>query len=411
MTSQTPRGPGRPLLIRGIFILLLYLTLEGISLAGLAVLRRRRHIEYFPAATQLRPGARKALDKYLVSGQGTLARHEPDLGWVRSNSEINAAGMRDDREHGPEPDSGVLRISAFGDSFTYGSDVKLGENWSKVTSSLNPSIEILNYGVGGYGLDQAYLRYLKVGAAHHPRVVFIGFMSENVARNVNVYRGFYSPAFADFFFTKPRFLSRDATLELIPNPLKTLDDYRRLSANEREMLPTFGEHDYHFVGQYGASALDLSPGVRLGKILAARIRKSRQIPIFKPDGSYNETSEAYELTLRLFDSFYARVIEDGALPVIVVFPDLGDQNRSRTGKERRYASLLRYFESNGYRYIDALDALKPVEDRYSVGDLSVKWGHYSKTGNDLVARHILQRLTADSLATTHGVARALERLR
>ncbi len=60
------RWGGRPLLVRVIFVLLLYLTLEGISLAGLVVLRRVRGIEFFPAATT-RPGARKALDEYLVA--------------------------------------------------------------------------------------------------------------------------------------------------------------------------------------------------------------------------------------------------------------------------------------------------------------------------------------------------------
>ncbi len=409
MTNRT-HGPARPLLVRVVFALLLYLTIEGISLAGLAILRKARGIQYFPAATKLRPGARKALDKYLVAKQGTVATMDAELGWVRApNPEINAAGMRDDREHRPEPDSGVLRISAFGDSFTYGSDVKLGENWAKVISSTDPSIEILNYGVGGYGLDQAYLRYLKVGAAHHPRVVFIGFMSENIARNVNVYRGFYSPAFADFFFTKPRFISRGPKLELIPNPLKTLADYRRLSTNESEVLPTVGKFDFHFIGQYGAGTFDFSPSVRLGKMIAGRIRKSRQIAIFKSDGTYNEESEAYALTLQLFDTFHAKVLADGALPVIIVFPDLGDQHDSRSGRPRRYAALLRYFESKGYRYVDALDALKPVEDRYSVADLSVKWGHYSQVGNSLVARHILQRLSDDSLNTTRGVDRALDR--
>ena len=109
--------------------------------------------------------------------------------------------------------------------------------------------------------------------------------------------------------------------------------------------------------------------------------------------------------MKLFDAFHAKVLADGALPVIIVFPDLGDQDRSRAGTPRRYAALLDYFQSKGYRYIDVLNALKPVEDRYSVADLSVKWGHYSKVGNDLVARYILQRMIEDSIDTPRGVDR------
>jgi len=86
------------------------------------------------------------------------------------------------------------------------------------------------------------------------------------------------------------------------------------------------------------------------------------------------------------------VIDDGALPIIVVLPDLNDLHRSKDGESRRYAALLTYFKSKGYRYIDVMDALEPSLQRYTINDLTVQWGHYSKLGNEIVARHILQTL-------------------
>jgi hypothetical protein len=55
--------------------------------------------------------------------------------------------------------------------------------------------------------------------------------------------------------------------------------------------------------------------------------------------------------------------------------------------------LLNYFRSKRYQFIDAMDALKPYESSYSVGDLSsLKWGHYTPLGNQIIAKYILTDL-------------------
>lgn len=379
-----------------LFAVSVWIAVEGLCFVGLYALRRFAGIAYVPTATTLTLEARTNLDAFLARGAGASMDMDPALGWVpiRDTAEINSAGMRDDREYAPTPPPGVLRIAAFGDSFTYGSDVALGENWAKQITALSPSIEVLNYGVGAYGLDQAYLRYLAVGGDYHPDIVLIGYMSENLARNVNVYRGFYSRSYGDSIFTKPRFKLENGALVLVPNPLSTMDAYRSLRANETEVLREVGRHDFHYFGLYGDGALDFLPSVRLGKIAAAETRKRLQTPIYTGDGRYDERSEAYQVTLRLLDRFYAAVLARQALPIIVVFPDLNDQRRSREGLSRRYAPLLAYLEARGYRFIDAMDALEREQARYSIDDLSVKWGHYSKLGNEIVARHIRERLRA-----------------
>lgn len=338
----------RRLFVRLAFALVVYLLLEGVAFAGLQVLRKARGLSYFPDASTLAPRARANLDRFLAPGAKPSMIMDADLGWLRRpGPQNNAAGTRDDREYDPQPGAGILRIAAFGDSFTYGADVKLGENWAKRISALNPAMEVLNYGIGAYGFDQAYLRYLKVGQDYHPHVVFIGFMTENIARDVNVYRGFYSRDYSDWFFTKPRFRIEKGELALIPNPLRSVEDYRRLRDAEQEVLSELGRNDYHYAGHYAAGPFDFSPTVRLVKMVAARIQKSRQRPIFTNDGRYDQQSEAYEITVKIFDAFYRKVLEAGALPIIVVLPDVNDQHRSREGKPRRYAVLLDYFNAKG----------------------------------------------------------------
>ena len=124
---------------------------------------------------------------------------------------------------------------------------------------------------------------------------------------------------------------------------------------------------------------------------------------------YNVDSEAYQVTSAIFGAFYRKVLEDGALPIIVVYPDLNDHGRSRKGRTRRYAPLLDEFRRRGYRTIDLLDAFEPENDRYTIGDLTRAWGHYSPLGNRLVARYILDRLNDWGFADRETVEAAKRR--
>jgi hypothetical protein len=124
--SELMGALSRQLLVRVAFVIVVYILVEGVALAGLLLLRKTRGLTYFPAASKLYPVAEKTFDRFLAPGAKPAVIIDADLGWVRPpGPENNAAGMRDDRDHDPQPVAGILRIAAFGDSFTYGSDVKL----------------------------------------------------------------------------------------------------------------------------------------------------------------------------------------------------------------------------------------------------------------------------------------------
>ena len=152
--------------------------------------------------------------------------------------------MRDDVEYDPTPGPDTLRISTFGDSYTYGSSLRLEETFQKRLTEINPSIEALNYGVGGYGLDQAYLRYLRSGAEYSPHIVLLGYMTQNIGRHVNVFRTFYIGT--NGIYTKPRFVVQDGDLVLLENPIATIEDHRTLLLNDTTELKRIGENDFHY---------------------------------------------------------------------------------------------------------------------------------------------------------------------
>ena len=109
---------------------------------------------------------------------------------------------------------------ALGDSFTYAEDVEDADAWPHLLSvALGCSID--NLGVGGYGLDQAYLRYLPLTRKDH--VVIIGLYHHMLRRNGAASYTFFAGQGTDHLptidMTKPVFRLGGERLELIPRPV------------------------------------------------------------------------------------------------------------------------------------------------------------------------------------------------
>lgn len=382
-------------------LLLAYAAAELVALAGLEALKQYKGLRPVGEAAGLTQTNTKALQKFVERGHGQFMEMDPELGWVRRQSSaqeklydaVNSAGMRDDREYDRHPAAGSVRIAAFGESFTYGADVRLGENWAKVMTEIEPSLEVLNYGVGAYGLDQAFLRYLKVGNDFHPDIVLIGYMSENMARSVSVYRPFLVPQ-GGGIYSKPRFRLEDGKLVLMPNPLRTVQDYRRLLETPQAELAELGRHDAHYQAAYPDSIWNFSPLVRLVKSIAGRLSKPHPLWLDKK-GVCDPESEAFQLTLAIMDAFYRQVLADGRLPIIVVFPYGYDFERSLAGESLHYAPFLEALSARGYFFIDTLNAFLPIKNREQIQ--SVIGGHFNAKGNRMVADDLCGQLREKNL--------------
>src|SRR5690349_6428314 len=140
-----------------------------------------------------------------VSGFSYPLLHRPDdrLGLrLRENAEgwsgleggafvkINSAGFRD-RERQVLKPSGVFRIAVLGDSYTDGLQVDLDKTFPALLEQrLNAcnefgskTVEVLNFGVDGYGTAQELLTYRYFAAKYSPDVVLLAFFAENDVRN------------------------------------------------------------------------------------------------------------------------------------------------------------------------------------------------------------------------------------
>ena len=102
---------------------------------------------------------------------------------------INAYGMRDDTRQLHKP-PGVLRIGLFGDSIVESVHVYPDQVASRrLETRLNREVcdgncEVLNFGVGGYGTLQEWLRYKRDGRRFGLDMVVLLFVGNDVANNL-----------------------------------------------------------------------------------------------------------------------------------------------------------------------------------------------------------------------------------
>src|SRR6185503_14715160 len=123
-----------------------------------------------PFGALTHPKQRETLAKMAAEVHGTWV-FDRELGWAwRASSvsedglyAINALEARGPHEYGREPGAGKRRLLTFGDSFTFGDEVKAESSFQVQLEELEPAFEALNFGVSGYGTDQAWLRYQRLG--------------------------------------------------------------------------------------------------------------------------------------------------------------------------------------------------------------------------------------------------------
>jgi len=115
-------------------------------------------------------------------------------GWWREEGatylKINSAGFRD-REHSKSKPAGTFRIAVLGDSYAEARQVSMEATfWSIMEKRLaacanlnGKRIEVLNFGVSGYGTAQELIMLRREVWAYSPDLVLLAFSTGNDIRD------------------------------------------------------------------------------------------------------------------------------------------------------------------------------------------------------------------------------------
>ena len=351
----------------------------------------------------LPPFGRGAVQReWLERSERELAGGEPPpgysqfdavLGWTTKSGyaspdgavHVNAQGLRSTREFAASAPPGERRVIVCGESFTFCEEVTDEEAWPARLEALVPDLAVLNYGVGGYGTDQALLRVTKE-ARGPAEALLVGLMLENIGRNVNRYRPLWYPRAQPA--AKPRYVLSANGLELVAQPFASRAEFVAAVRSD-DVFARLAEHEH-----WSADGLaDWLAGSAVARLLAGqRAYAERELERLWTDTE----GEPFRTTLALLEAFRG-VAQDlgGARLVVLVFPTRSDLEARLANGARYWSTLLDALEARGIDFLDLTDPLAAAGRASGTVGALYSESHFSPLGNDVLARAIVARLAEE----------------
>ncbi len=116
-------------------------------------------------------------------------------------------------------------FASFGDSFVFCRYVKNNQTWQEQLKK-SANSKGLNFGVGNYGLDQIYLKYLNTKLPKYIKTVYIGFVPETLSRCLCSWKHYHE--FNNIYGFKRKFSLSKNSLKLIKNPIKDKNSFKNI---------------------------------------------------------------------------------------------------------------------------------------------------------------------------------------
>lgn len=349
----------RTLLINIIVLVLLFVLGEGFlsvvllssDMLGEHVTLERVHTRYDP---ELGWAAIPNLDLPSMYGPG---------GFLRTNSQ----GFRGADDYTEAVPPGKRRVICSGDSVTFGYGVDDEHTWCRMLETIDPRLETINMGLSGYGVDQAYLWYKRDAARFQHQVHLFAPITDD-------FRRMQSSKFLGY--GRPLLVVEDGRLVVtnVPVPAGSFQ------------LPWWTEVRRHLWSLRSVQAvrrLKQSLSESSGEVMAASL--DEQTAKAGPD------REAAVVVSKLLQDLKRLNEARGSILVVVYLPSHNDRGPDTvfwTGVVERECEMLGIPFLNLLKDFDRLPRAEAAR-LYLPGDRE----HFSRKGNEYVARLIYQKLT------------------
>jgi hypothetical protein len=262
-------------------------------------------------------------------------------------------------------------IALVGDSFTFGQEVPYEESWGgRLEESLKPDVRVLNFGVTGYSVAQAFLRYERDVRPAHPDVVILGVINDDFLRTRRIY--YLIPNWREPM-VHPRFIVKRGKLELLNVPLPPPNEI--LAYSSVRDLP-FIEYD----SGYDPVEWDRPYWTRFHYSILFRFVTS-WYPRWETKDTTELDKEMFEVNAEIVRAFVRQAESEGSIPIVLFLPGYDDlESRRRDFKE--YVPLgVKVLAASGVKYFDARPCFQKVE----FGDYFEPGRHYSSQGNAAIS--------------------------
>jgi hypothetical protein len=371
-------------------IIFVFLFFEGLAYFAGLTLQKKSLIYQSPVLVS---------NRLVKSYEEYLSKRDELLGWPYplqfGGQFFDETGARRLPAFEKHPDAPSC-ITLYGDSYTMSSDVDHASAWGNILSELL-GCRIANFGVGGYGVDQAYLRF-KRHKKDQSKIVILGHSSVDIIRNVTRSLDLLSGRVK--YALKPRFiLNTQGKLERLKIPVLSEREYLQFLGLESPQWVLEHEQFYpggptgltHFQFPYTYSLFQNRHNFHLRAKLAGR-------PNYGEFYTPNHPSGSLEIATLLIKAFHDEVLRRQQVPVIVFFANENDVIFYRKRQQWSYQNLMDALEAHGIAYLNFGPYLIDYMGDRAVNEIFIR-GHYNEEANREVAKfmyeHLKNRLTGE----------------
>lgn len=295
------------------------------------------------------------------------------------------------------------KIEAYGDSFVFGRFVKDQNVWTEILSK-NIGYNIINYGVGNYGFDQALLRYEK---NKNKKSIFtiIGVVPETINRINSIWKHYLE--FGNIYGFKPSFFFDGKKLILRKNPITNIKNFNNKKIIK--IIKTVSKKDFFYSKKFkkfqfrNSYIISFFRNFKFNCKLFIRIflfslsnQKNKKKFLFPLYYSNNielandlyldkKSTTLFRLLIKRFEN---KSKKKNSIPVIIIFPQKVDIDLFKKNKNN-YCSFFNSIKD--IKIIDLTEFLSNKNPQKVYLD-EEHGGHLTTYGNRIVAKKIQQEL-------------------
>lgn len=319
-------------------------------------------------------GARQEIEKEPFLAERLHTEYDPLLGWINKPNvsiddmygpkvflKTNSQRFRNQDDFTTKVPKGRIRVICSGDSFTLGYGVDNDHTWCRLLETIDPRLQTVNMGQGGYGIGQAYLWYKRDAARLDHNVHVFAFITVGFLRMTS-----------DLLFgvPKPKLRLRNGGISVENVPVTKLSFHRVLKYLRLVNV-------VRLAGEVGAVNLPSSQG-----------------------GSKVGADEAAGLVGAVFDSLKKLNETKNSRLFLVHLPTASEYRN--TGNDRFQEFLRREAEKRGIPYLNLVTELRRVPPSevtklYFQKDIKGFFGskgHLTVAGNTFVAEKVYEGLAS-----------------
>ena len=352
--------------------------------------------------------SRAEIDRFLDPDAAKWARFDPELGYVPNDSHVpdgiggaittysyGRHGERRTISHASDP----CRIASYGDSFTQCHQVSDGETWQEVLAA-HIGEPVRNFGVGGYGVYQAYLRLRRIDLVPEGGTEYILFeiFDDDHYRNLDAYRllrvgrvwrDYDQSLTTSMFHANPwahvRLDPATAGLVHVPNEFTTPESLYRLCDFDF-LVSTYGDDfvvnllvarrtgDFQFLRRYDQLASTL--GVAISSKTPLEAGQS---------GERLYSAMAFRSSLLILQELQRQLAQKNSKLLVLLSYSEEAVRQVLTEGTREDVLFLRQLEDSGISFVDALRCHVADYGAFAIspGQYVARLfnGHYTPAGN------------------------------